>query len=54
MIGKAAIILWGLTVAVLGWALVTGWTSPGTDGRTQIVPAPAERDQILAEMRQLL
>ena len=31
-----------------------GWTVPGTDGRTQIVLAPAERDMILGEMRMLL
>ncbi|MBI5854868.1 MAG: cytochrome c [Nitrospirae bacterium] len=54
MIGKAAILLWVLTVAVLGWVFVKGWTTPGADGRTQIVLAPVERDQILAEMRQLL
>lgn len=31
-----------------------GWTAPRSDGRTAIVLAPAERDQILAEMRQFL
>jgi len=35
-------------------ALAQGWTTPGTDGRMQIVLAPAERDQILGEMHRLL
>jgi cytochrome c556 len=50
----ATLGLWVATVAVAGWLFVTGWTRPGTDGRTEIVLAASERDQILAEMRQLL
>jgi cytochrome c556 len=49
-----AAVLWAATVAVGGWFFVTGWTTKGADGRTEILLAPAERDQILAEMRQLL
>jgi hypothetical protein len=49
-----ALGLWIVTIALAGWFFVQGWTTQGTDGRTQIVLAPAERDQILAEMRQLL
>ena len=49
-----AVILWIASVAVAGWFFVTGWTAQGTDGRTEILLAPAERDQILVEMRQLL
>lgn len=49
-----AIGLWIIGVAVLGWFFVKGVTMPGSDGRTEIALAPAERDQILAEMRQLL
>jgi hypothetical protein len=49
-----AIGLWIVSVAVLGWFFVKGSTSAGSDGRTEIALAPAERDQILAEMRQLL
>jgi hypothetical protein len=46
--------LWVVTVASVGWVFVKGWTTPGADGRLEIVLAPAERDQILSEMRQLL
>jgi hypothetical protein len=46
--------LWVVTIGVAGWFLVQGWTMQGTDGRTQIVLAPAERDLILGEMRMLL
>jgi hypothetical protein len=54
VIGVMALVLWVVTVAALGWFFVNGWTKPAADGRTEIVLAPAERDQILAEMRQLL
>jgi hypothetical protein len=46
--------LWILTIGVAGWFFVQGWTTESTDGRTQIVLAPAERDLILGEMRLLL
>ncbi len=48
------IALWVVTLVVAGWFFVKGWTKPGSDGRMEIMLAPAERDQILAEMRQLL
>lgn len=47
-------VLWILTITVLGWFFIKGWTTTGSDGRTEILLAGAERDQILAEMRQLL
>lgn len=47
-------VLWILTITVVGWFFVKGWTTTGSDGRTEILLAPIERDQILAEMRQLL
>jgi len=50
----AAIILWFVTLTGAGWLLVKGWTAKGSDGRTEILLAAAERDQILVEMRQLL
>lgn len=50
----AAILLWVITIAVLGWLFIKGLTTKGSDGRTEILLAAAERDQILAEMRQLL
>lgn len=50
----AVIVIWFVTIGALGWLFVKGWTVDGRDGRTEIVLAPAERDQILAEMRQLL
>ena len=46
--------LWIVTIGVAGWFFVQGWTTQGTDGRMQIVLAPAERDLILGEMRMLL
>ena len=48
------VVLWIMTIAVLGWFFITGLTAKGSDGRTEILLAAAERDQILAEMRQLL
>ncbi len=49
-----SLVLWVVTLASGGWLFVKGWTAKGTDGRTEILLAFAERDQILAEMRQLL
>lgn len=49
-----AIILWIITLTIAGWFFVKGWTAKGSDGRTEILLAPVERDQILAEMRLLL
>ena len=46
--------LWFVALSTVGWMFLQGWTAPGADGRTVIVLAPTERDQILAEMRQLL
>ena len=46
--------LWILTIGIAGWFIAQGWTTQGTDGRMQIVLAPAERDLILSEMRMLL
>lgn len=49
-----SVLLWFVTVAAGGWLFVKGWTTTGSDGRVEILLAPVERDQILAEMRQLL
>ena len=46
--------MWVITIAVLGWVFIKGLTTKGSDGRTEILLAAVERDQILAEMRQLL
>ena len=55
LIGKLALVLWGLTIAILGWLFVFGQTAPGgTDSREIIRLAPAERDLVLKEMRGLL
>ncbi len=51
---RIALGLWIVTIAVVGWFFVMGWTTQGTDGRTQIVLASTERDLILGEMRMLL
>jgi cytochrome c556 len=50
----AAVLLWVVTVVAAGWLFVNGWTQKGSDARIEIILAPVERDQILAEMRQLL
>jgi hypothetical protein len=47
-------LLWVLTVGMLGWFFVKGWTTKGSDGRTEVLLAAAERDEVLAEMRLLL
>jgi len=49
-----ALVLWMTTLSAAGWFFIKGWTAEGSDGRTQIFLAAAERDQVLAEMRQLL
>lgn len=49
-----AILLWLVTVTVFAWFFVRGNTSAGTDKRTAIVLAPAERGLILTEMRAFL
>jgi hypothetical protein len=46
--------LWIVTIVVAGWFFMQGWRTPGTDGRMQIVLAPAERDLVLGEMWMLL
>jgi cytochrome c556 len=51
---RIALGLWIVTIGVAGWFFVQGWTTKSTDGRTEIVLAPAERDLILGEMRMLL
>jgi hypothetical protein len=51
---RIALGLWIVTIAVVGWFFVKGWTTESRDGRTQIVLASAERDLILGEMRMLL
>lgn len=53
-VGLGAGFLWIMTIVLAAWLFVQGQTRPGSDGRTEIVLAPAERDLILAEMRQLL
>jgi cytochrome c556 len=54
MLCRITLGLWIVTIGVAGWLFVQGWTTEGTDGRTQIVLATAERDLILSEMRMLL
>jgi hypothetical protein len=46
--------LWGLTIATAGYFFVKGYTVPSTDSRIAVALTHAEREQILAEMRQLL
>jgi len=53
-LGLIAIVLWAITAGVFGYFFVRGWTSEATDRRTAIHLAPAERDLVLSEMRQML
>ena len=53
-LASLALALWVITIAVFGYSFVRGWTSESTDLRTSIHLAPAERDLVLAEMRQML
>ena len=54
VLGLGTLVLWIITVGMMVALFVQGHTRPGTDGRTEIILAPAERDLVLAEMRQLL
>lgn len=53
-LGLIALVLWIVTIGALGFLFVRGWTSEATDQRTAIHLAPAERDLVLSEMRQML
>lgn len=50
----AAIVLWGITVAVLAFFFVRGTTRPSSDNRVEVVLSAGERDLVLGEMRGLL
>jgi len=47
-------LLWVTTIGVLGYFFIYGLTSQSSDQRTAIHLAPAERDLVLTEMRQML
>jgi hypothetical protein len=51
---RISLILWIGSAGLLGWFFFQGATTPSADGRTAVHLAPAERDYILREMRQLL
>ena len=53
-LGRFALLIWIVSAGVLGWFFVKGVTTPSADGRTAVHLAPAERDLVLTEMRQLL
>jgi hypothetical protein len=53
-IAISAIALWVITAVVAGVIFVRGATAPSSDGRTAIILAPAERDFVLGEMRNML
>ncbi len=54
VLGAGMAVLWVVTVGVVAALFVQGHTRPSTDGRTEILLAPTERDLVLAEMRDLL
>ncbi|RPJ75791.1 MAG: hypothetical protein EHM20_08385 [Alphaproteobacteria bacterium] len=49
-----ALVLWVLTVGVIGTLFIKGWTTPSTDNRKAVRLSPSERDIVLGEMRLLL
>jgi hypothetical protein len=51
---RIALVIWIVTIGLLGWLFIQGRTTPSADGRTIVHLAPAERDFVLTEMRQLL
>lgn len=53
-LGLIALLLWVASAGALGFFFVRGWTSESSDRRTAIHLAPAERDLVLGEMRQML
>jgi len=53
-LGLIALILWFVSAVILGYFFVRGWTSEANDQRTAVYLAPAERDLVLGEMRQML
>lgn len=53
-LGLIALVLWVVTAGVFGYFFLHGWTSQSADRRTAIHLAPAERDLVLSEMRQML
>ncbi|MDQ1362300.1 MAG: hypothetical protein QG652_160 [Pseudomonadota bacterium] len=54
LLALASLGLWLVTAAVLVTLFVRGQTAPSSDGRRAIMLAPAERDLVLAEMRNML
>lgn len=54
VLGVGTAVLWVVTVGVVAALFIQGHTRPATDGRTEILLAPAERDLVLTEMRELL
>ena len=54
VVGVGTAALWVITVMIMLTWFIQGHTRPASDGRTEILLAPAERDLVLAEMRDLL
>ena len=53
-LGLGALVLWIISMGVIVALFIQGQTRLGSDGRTEVVLAPSERDKVLAEMRLLL
>lgn len=49
-----ALAMWLISAVAAGWMFINGWTTKGSDGRTEIVLAPSERDVVLTQMRQFM
>lgn len=53
-IAVVALALWAITIPAAVYLFFSGYTTKGSDGREAVLVTPAERDEVLAEMRGLL
>lgn len=53
-IAIAAVALWGITIALVGWLMMRDWTRATADHRREIPLSAQERELVLVEMRGVL
>ncbi len=53
-IAIVALVVWAVTISAGVYLFFSGYTTKGSDGREVVLLTPAERDEVLAEMRGLL
>ncbi len=49
-----ALVVWAITIPAAVYLFFSGYTTKGSDGREAVLVTPAERDEVLEEMRGLL